>query len=103
MPDPRIFPVPNVNDTYAAVTNVSTIVLAARDARVDCDLTNDSTVWIYLGRGNDAVIGSGIPLSPNGGTYHIGTANLFQGDIYGIADGAKPTANLAISEGYNPR
>ena len=103
MPDPRIFPVPNVNDTHASVGIISILILVERDGRVDCDITNDSSVWIYLARGNEAVVGDGIPLSPYGGSYHIGTSNLFQGDIYAIADGDQGKYNIAISEGYNPR
>jgi len=102
MPDPRIWPIPNVNDTFAEVGIASDIALAARNGRVDCDFTNTSDNWIYLGRGNAAVVGSGIPLSPNGGSYHMGTNNLFQGIIYAIADADQGTSNLAISEGYLP-
>ncbi len=100
MPDPRIFPITNVNDTFATVDNVSTLVLAANPNRVDCDFTNDSDQVIYLARDNAAVIGSGIRLNPNGGTYHIGTNNLFYGAIYGVC--AEGLANLSISEGYLP-
>ena len=100
MPDPRIFPITNCNDTFATVGAVSTEVLAANANRVDCDFTNDSSQVIYLARGNAAVIGSGIRINPKGGSYRIGTNNLFYGAINGIcADGE---ANLCISEGYLP-
>ena len=100
MPDPRIFPITNCNDTFATVGVVSTLVLAANPNRVDCDLVNDSDNIIYLARGNAAVIGSGIRLNPNGGSYRIGTNNLFYGIIYGIATAAG--SNMTISEGYLP-
>ena len=99
MPDPRIWPIPSVNDTYVEVGLASTLVLGANPNRVDCDLTNDSANIIYLARGNAAVIGSGLPLMPKGGTYHIGVDNLFLGAIYGISD---DEVNLAISEGTKP-
>jgi len=100
MPDPRIWPIPSVNDTFATVGAVSTLVLADNVNRVDADFINDSSQTIYLARGNAAVIGSGERLNANGGSYHIGTDNLFLGDIYAIcADGQ---ANLSISEGYKP-
>ena len=102
MPDPRIFPVASSTDTFAAVGIVSAIVLAANEYRVDADLTNDGDDVIYLARGNEAIIGSGIRLNPNGGSYHIGTNNLFLGDIYGISAIDQGTTNLAISEGTRP-
>lgn len=103
MPDPRIWPIEKVTDTCFTVTFASQICLAANQNRADADLTNDSAYWIYLARGNAAIVGSGIPLSPRGGSYHIGTNNLFHGAIYAIADVEEQTeANLAISEGNRP-
>ena len=103
MPDPRIWPIVNVNDTFFPVTNVSAIVLAANPNRADTDFTNDSDYWIYLARGNTAIFGSGIPLAPYGGSYHIGTNNQFLGDVHGVAAcPIKVTANLSISEGSRP-
>ena len=99
MPDPRIFPVVNAIDTQAIVGPGSALVLAANAHRVDADITNDGDNVVYLGRGHAAVTGMGQRLNPNGGTYHIGTNNLFKGDIYGIAD---DETNLAVSEGNNP-
>jgi len=99
MADPRIWPVPVVNDTFFAVTGVSQICLAANPDRVDCDFINDGDAVIYLGRGNVAVVGSGLRLNPNGGSYHITTANLFHGDVYAISDDPQEGTNLCISEG----
>ena len=100
MPDPRIFPITNCNDTFATVGAVSTLVLAANVNRVDCDFVNDGDEACYLARGNAAVIGSGIRLNANGGSYRIGTNNLFYGEIYAICAGGQ--LNLSISEGYLP-
>jgi len=97
MPDPRKWPIPTAVDTFATVTNVTGPVLAANPDRVDADFINTSAYWIYLGRGNDAVYGSGEALAPRGGSYHIGVDNLFLGVINAITDG--PEANLSISEG----
>ena len=97
MADPRIWPIPLARDTFATVGGASTLVRPANPNRVDCDFTNDSDVVMYLARGNDAVIGSGIRLNPNGGSYRIGTNNLFLGEVYAIC--AEQEANLAISEG----
>ena len=53
MPDPRIFPIPSVNDTYAMVTGgASTLVLAANVNRVDCDFVNNGAQVCFLARGN---------------------------------------------------
>ena len=98
MPDPRIFPIVNVTDTFATVSAVSVLVLAANPTRGDADLINDSAAVMYLGRGNAAVIGSGERLNANGGSYHIGTNNLFLGNVYAIT-GSQDENNLAISEG----
>ena len=103
MPDPRIWPIPAATDTFATVTNVSAVCLVANPRRVDTDFINDSKAVIYLARGNEAVIGSGERLNASGGSYHIGTNNLFLGDIYAIADvDDQADANLCISEGYKP-
>ncbi len=97
MPDPRIWPIPTVEDDFATVTAVTGIVLAANPQRVDADFINTSAYWIYLGRGNNAVFGSGEALAPRGGSYHIGVDNLFLGVINAITNG--PEANLSYSEG----
>lgn len=100
MPDPRIWPIPAVNDTFATVTAASAIVLAANRNRVDADFINTGANWVHLGRGNEAVMGSGEALAPKGGSYHMGVENLFLGKIYAITDGAG--VNLSISEGTKP-
>ncbi len=96
MPDPTIWPIESVVDTTVEVQLASTIVLAANDARGDADFVNDGDDAIYLSRGNVAVLGQGIRLNPNGGSYHIGTNNLFKGIIYGISTNE---TDLTVSEG----
>ncbi len=99
MPDPRIWPIENSIESQGTCGPGSAIVLAANPNRADADITNDSDNVVYLARGQDAVMGMGQRLNPNGGTYHIGTNNLFLGDIYGIAN---DETNLAVSEGSRP-
>ena len=41
MPDPRIWPIPSVTDTFATVAAVSTLALAANINRVDTEIVND--------------------------------------------------------------
>ncbi len=99
MPDPRIWPIVSSIDTQATVGPGSALVLAANVARADADITNDGDSIVYLARGHAAVMGMGQRLNPNGGTYHIGTNNLFMGNIYGIA---VDETDLAVSEGSQP-
>jgi len=100
MPDPRIFPIVRATDTFATVGVVSTLVLAENLRRVDAEIVNDGEESVYLARGNAAVIGSGMRINARGGSYRIGTNNMFYGDIYAIC--ATGQLNLTISEGYLP-
>ncbi len=99
MPNPTIWPIGSSIETQATVGPGSELVLAANPNRADADITNDGDSVIYLARGQAAVIGRGQRLNPNGGTYHIGTNNLFLGDVYGIAN---DETNLAVSQGLVP-
>ena len=100
MPDPRIFPITSVNDTFATVGIVSTLVLAANPNRVDTEIVNDGIEVCYLARGNAAVMGSGMRINARGGSYRIGTNNMWYGEIYAICENGQ--LNLTISEGYLP-
>jgi len=100
MPDPRIFPITRVIDTYATCGVASTELVAANKNRLGCDIINDSKQIIYIARGNDAVIGSGVRLNTEGGSYRIGTSNLWEGAINGICAGGQ--ANVCISEEVKP-
>jgi len=101
MPDPRIWPIPNVEDTHRTVTNASTLIRSARGGRVDCEFVNDSDYDIWLARGNAAVVGDGIYLVAKGGSYTIGLHNLWLGAVNAIHnEGEQVDANVTISEGY---
>lgn len=103
MPDPRIWPIESSEETGIEVYGVSTQVLAANPNRADADFTNDGDEVIYLARGNEAVVGRGPRLNPNGGSYHIGTNNLFHGVINAISvNDEQDFTNLAVSEGDQP-
>ena len=99
MPDPRLHPIPSVTTTFGTVNNATSVAVAANPNRLDLEIVNDSDVVVYLARGNDAVIGSGIRLNPNGGSYSMDTQNLFLGAISAIC---ATDANLTISEGTSP-
>ena len=98
MPDPRIHPIDSETPTAIATPAASGIVLAANAHRVGVDMVNISnpSEAISLGLGVDAVLGAGKTLTAIGSSYHMGTENLFLGDIYGIS--ASGTADLSISE-----
>ena len=96
MTNPRLWPVGSAADSGVPVGLASTVVLAANPNRADADFVNDGNNVIYLARGNTAVLNAGIRLNPKGGSYHIGTNNLFLGAINGIS--ANET-NLTVSEG----
>ncbi len=99
MVDPLIWPTPSVDDGFAGVTNASTIVVVANDNRTDLEIVNDSDIVVYLARGNAAVIGSGIRLNANGGSYTMDMQNLYHGYFAAIC---ATDANITISEGEAP-
>ncbi len=103
MPDPRIFPVASSEDWSQIVGFASGIVVPANTKRADCDITNVSDYWVYLSRSDPAEVGAGIPLSPNGGSYHVGTENLWEGNIWGISANKVDETYVAVSEGSRPR
>ncbi len=102
MPDPRIWPVEKSEDWSQIVSGVSSIVVPANARRVDCDITNVCGHWIYLSRSDPAELLAGHPLAPWGGSYHIGTDNLWKGDVWAIITDKQDEGVLAISEGSDP-
>ena len=97
MPDPRIFPVPNITNGFVTVGAVSTLVMAANNRRLTATFVNCGDEVVYLAEGENAVMGSGTPLYPTG-VGSIGTHNMFYDAVYGIC--ATGDLNLAITEGY---
>ena len=95
--DPLTWHIKTVVDGTVSVAAATTLVLAANESRVNAVFVNDSSEVIYLSRGNAAVVGRGIRLNANGGSYEIDASNLFVGAINGIATGAG--SNLTVSEG----
>ncbi len=103
MPDPRIWPIEGSAISGVLVLGVTTEVLAANPNRADADFVNDGAEVIYLARGETAVVNQGIRLNANGGSYHIGTDNMWLGVVNGISvNDAQDSSNLAISEGSTP-
>ena len=98
MPDPRIYPVQSSNDYHADITAVSAIVISANDQRVDIEITNDSEVRVWLSRSDPAVVGDGIALNANGGSYSMDTQNFWEGAFWGICE-EQEEITIAVSEG----
>ena len=99
MPEPLSWPIESVADTEVAVETGTTVVLAANPARADAVFVNNSNQPIYLARGNDAVLNTGIRLNANGGIYEINRDNIFLGAINAIAQGG--SKSLTVSEGVH--
>ena len=98
MPDPRIHPIASEIPTAAVAGAISNVILAANVERLGADIVNVSnpSEMISLGLGQVAVLGAGKTLTVYGSVYHMGTDNLYSGDIYGIS--LSGTAALSVSE-----
>ena len=96
--DPTKFPIDTETPTVIAIGAASAVFLAANPNRIGLDLTNLSSPSeaISLAFGVAAIVGTGKVLTTYGSTYHMGTSNLFLGDIYAICPSGG--MNLAISE-----
>lgn len=84
-------------NTFQTIGIVSTPVLAANPSRKFVVLTNDSAANIYIALGPTAVVGSGILLVANGGSFEITLMNLYTGEISAISAVAG-SRNLTVVE-----
>lgn len=74
------------------VTHTGTLLFAKREGRKYSAIVNASTTHaMYLalknsptGAENQAVVGAGIYLSPNGGSYEINESNQYKGEVWAI-------------------
>ena len=82
-------------NTFATVTTASSVALAALATRRYVMLVNTSDTIIYLALGAAAVVGSGIPVYPNGDFYEIKWGNLNTAYIAAIHAGSG-NKNLAV-------
>ncbi len=99
MSSPLLWHIGTVTDGAVTVGAISTVALAFNGHRVNAVFVNDSDQVIYISRGNAAVIGDGIRLNPNGGSYEIDDTNLWRGAVNAIC--ALGDANLCVSEGVD--
>ncbi len=83
-------------DSEVTVGATSTAILAAHPKRLTATIVNDSNEPIYVSTGGAAVVGQGIRLNANGGSYEIHAQNIYYGAINGIcASGSK---DVSISQ-----
>lgn len=82
---------------YTATTTSGKALAKNLGRRYAVFCNTSSTITVFLSIGSPAVIGSGIPVMPNGGIYEMGVAELSQADVFAIA--ATATANVSIFEG----
>jgi hypothetical protein len=89
-----------ITHSVLTVTTTSQQALAANPDRKYAMLINDSDTVIYIKIGAPAVVGEGIRLNPNGGSYEMSSAigNLHTGAINAI-HGGTGNKNLLVLEG----
>lgn len=89
-----------ITHSVLTVTSTSQQALAANPGRKYAMLINDSDTAIYIKIGAPAVVGEGIRLNPNGGSYEMSSAigNLHAGAINAIHVGTG-NKNLLVLEG----
>ncbi len=82
-------------------------LLPRQEGRKYVAIVNTSTTFgIYLalndsptGTENQAEVGKGIYLSPNGGSYEINEANMYKGEVWAIHADAGNTHRVTIQRG----
>lgn len=80
------------------VTQSSTLVRPANNDRTVLYIINAGSEWVTIDHRNDPTYGSGILLSPNGGTYQIESGNLDKRLVHAICASGK-TTTLSFYEG----
>jgi hypothetical protein len=83
--------------TFGTSTTSSTQLVAANTSRKYLVLVNDSDEDIYLGVGAAAVVGSGVRLNKNGGSFEVNLLNLTTQAINSI-HGGTGSKNVTIHE-----
>jgi len=85
-------------NSFTAVAVTSTTILAANSSRSYASIVNDSDTVVYLAiEGGTAVVGSGLRINANGGSFEINKMNLMTGAVAGI-HGGTGTKNVAKTE-----
>ena len=85
-------------NSLGTVGTTSAVLLPANTSRKYASFVNDSDTKIYLGLGNPAVSGKGIPLVANGGSFEIDWTNAYTGTISAITTAANKV--MSVTEGW---
>jgi hypothetical protein len=92
-------PIKAAAQSGVAVGTSSVSLIVANPRRKYLSVSNSGTAGIWLGFGQDAVVGVGIYVPPNGGFFQTSDGdNLWQGSVTAIA--ASGTNQAGIVEGY---
>lgn len=83
-----------ITNSHSTIGTSSSVVTALTENFRYGIFCNDSANIIYLSIGADAVVGSGVRLNANGGTFEINRQNPVRGDVHAIATGA--SSNLSF-------
>lgn len=84
-----------VENLARTVTTASQTILAENDARkraIVCNGHATNSAWLAFGE--SAVVGKGIYLAPNGGSFEIAPDELYTGDIQCIASASGTTIGV---------
>lgn len=79
----------------STVNSTSGLVMATSTTRQYLILVNDSDSIIYLSLNSPAVLGKGIRLNANGGSYEINSLNLITDAIYAISSANDKNLTIA--------
>jgi hypothetical protein len=82
--------------TFATIGTSTGVLLASNASRKGCTFVNDSSGTIYLGFGASAVVGSGIRLNANGGSFTMNPMTFTTQAINAISTSA--SCNVTVQE-----
>ena len=82
--------------TFATIGTSTGVLLASNASRKGCTFVNDSSGTIYLGFGASAVVGSGIRLNANGGSFTMNPMTYTTQAINAISTSA--SCNVTVQE-----
>lgn len=75
----------NATNGTVSLTTASQQILAVNEFRKRAIIVNGSDVGVWLSFNATAVIGTGIYLAPNGGSFEIDPEEIYTAAIHGIA------------------
>jgi len=88
----------NMTTASSTAGSSSTELVAANAARKYLAIVNDSDETVYISIGETAVVGKGIRLNANGGSFEMDNSNLSFKAVNGICSSGDK--NVTYQEGY---